>query len=469
MSTSSPGGSNPGPFSLEPGEIAVRIRGGALTIGVVGLGWMGLPTACLYADAGARVIGADMNPGVVERVSKGDPPIDEAGLPAMLKKAVRSGTFSATTNTEEATENSDVLFIVVPTMIDRQKHADYSAVEQACVSIGKGLKQGSLVIFQSTCGPGVTERVVKATLEKYSGLVAGQGFGLAYSPIRAMGGRALQDIQTYNKVVGATDARSLEAACAAISVIVKGELIRVRDIRTAELSKLFETIYRDVNIALANEFALLCEEVGVDYAETAKAANSQPYSHLHSTGVGVGGHCLTVYPYLLQSEAYALDAKLRLVLDGRKINDLMPRHVVKLAADGMRVCGRSLKRARVVVLGVSYRPNVKETRFSPSLDLIGILKRRGARVVAFDPLFTGSEMESMGLVSEPTLRKAVEKADCVILAVAHDEFKKMDTIELAAHMSKMGLIVDCTGVMNPPAVEKTGLVYRGVGRGLWTR
>jgi nucleotide sugar dehydrogenase len=458
-----------GPLSLEPGEIAVRIRDAVLTVAVVGLGWMGLPTACLYADAGARVIGVDMNPKIVERVGKGDPPIDETNLPAMLKKATRSGKLSATTNTEEAAVNADIIFIVVPTMIDRQKRADYSAVEDACASIGKGLKSGSLVIFQSTCGPGVTERVVKATIEKYSGLVAGQGFGLAYSPIRAMGGRALQDIQTYSKVVGAIDVRSLEAACAAISVIVKGELIRVRDIRTAELSKLFETIYRDVNIALANEFAVLCEEVGVDYLEAMKAANSQPYSHLHSTAAGVGGHCLPVYPYLLQTEAYALDAKLRLVLDARKMNDLMPRHVVKLATDGIRICGRSLKRAKVVVLGISYRPNVKETRFSPSLDLIEILKKRGARVVAFDPLFTASEMESLDLVSEPTLRKAVEKADCVILAVAHDDFKKMDTIELAAHMSKKGLVIDCTGLLDPASVEKSGLVYRGVGRGLWTR
>jgi len=465
MSTSTP---QP-PLSLEPGEIAVRIRNGSLTVGVVGLGWMGLPTACLFADAGARVIGVDMNPKVVERVAKGDPPLEEPGLSALLKKGIRSGKLTATTSTEEAATNADILFIVVPTMIDRQKRADYSAVEDACSSIGKNLKSGSLVIFESTCGPGVTERVVKATIEKYSGLTAGQGFGLAYSPIRAMGGRAVQDMQTYSKVVGAIDVRSLEAACATLSVIVKGELIRVRDIRTAELSKLFETIYRDVNIALANEFALLCEELGVDYIETMKAANSQPYSHLHSTGGGVGGHCLPVYPYLLASEAYALDAKLKLVLDGRKINDLMPRHVAKLASDGMRVCGRSIKRAKVVVLGISYRPNVKELRFSPSLDLIGILKKRGARVVAFDPLFNASELESLGLISEPTLRKAVEKADCVILTIAHDEFKKMDTIELAAHMSKKGLIVDCTGLLDPVSVEKSGLVYRGVGRGLWTR
>lgn len=457
------------PLSLEPGEIAIRIKGGDLTICVVGLGWMGLPTASLYAEAGAKVIGADMNPKVVERVTKGDSPIDEPGLSPMLKKAIRSGKFTATTNTEEAAANSDILFIVVPTMIDRQKRADYSAVEEACVSIGKGLKNGSLVIFESTCGPGVTERVVKATIEKYSGLIAGQGFGLAYSPIRAMGGKALQDMQGYNKIVGAVDKKSLEAACAAISVIVKGELIRVRDIKTAELSKLFETIYRDLNIALANEFALLCEEIGVDYLEAMRAANSQPFSHLHSTGVGVGGHCLPVYPYLLATETYALDARLRLVLDGRKMNDLMPRHVAKLASDGMRVCGKSLKRAKVVVLGISYRPNVKENRYSPSLELIAILKKRGARVTVFDPLYNASDMESLGLLSEPTLRKAVEKADCVILTVPHDDFKNMDTVELAAHMSKKGLILDCTGILDPTSVEKTGLVYRGVGRGLWTR
>lgn len=456
-------------LSLEPGEIALRIRDGALTICVVGLGWMGLPIACLYADAGARVIGADMNPDVVEHINKGDSHVAEADYPALLKKTVKTGKLTATTTTEEAVANSDVIFIVVPTMIDRQKRADYSEVEDVCAHIGKSIKKGALVIFESTCGPGVTERVVKGTIEKYSGMVAGQGFGIAYSPIRAMGGRAFQDMQSYSRVVGGIDKRSLEAACAVLSVVVKGELIRVRDIKTAELSKLFETIYRDVNIALANEFALLCEEFAVDYVETSRAANSQPYSHLHSTGVGVGGHCLPVYPYLLATEAFAVDSHLRLVLDARKINDQMPNHTVRLASTGLRVCGKSLKRAKVVVLGISYRPNVKELRYSPSLDLISILKRRGARVTVYDPLFNASEMESMGLTSEASLRRALEKADCVILTVAHDAFKTMGPIELAAHMSKQGVVIDGTGILDPTSVEKSGLVYRGLGRGLWTR
>ena len=176
------------PLTLEPGEIAVRIRDGALTVAVVGLGWMGLPTACLYAEAGAKVIGVDMNPKIVERISRGEPTIDEPGLAVMLKKAIRSGRFTVTTNSEEAASNSDILFIIVPTMIDKQKHADYSSVEDACARIGKNIRPGSLIIFESTCGPGVTERVVKEAIEKYSGLQVGQGFGLAYSPIRAMGG-----------------------------------------------------------------------------------------------------------------------------------------------------------------------------------------------------------------------------------------------------------------------------------------
>jgi UDP-N-acetyl-D-mannosaminuronate dehydrogenase len=176
-----------------------------------------------------------------------------------------------------------------------------------------------------------------------------------------------------------------------------------------------------------------------------------------------------VYPYLLATEAFAFDSRLRLVLDARKINDQMPSHTARLASTGLRVCGKSLKRAKVVVLGISYRPNVKELRYSPSLDLISILKRRGARVTVYDPLFNASEMESMGLTSEASLRRALEKADCVILTVGHDDFKTMGSIELAAHMSKQGLVIDCTGILDPASVEKSGLVYRGLGRGLWTR
>ena len=457
-------------MKLTADEIRARVTNHSLTVAVVGLGWMGLPTAYLFGEAGANVIGVDSNPDVVEKVNRGESYLPEPGLPQLLKKLLSQKRLRATNNTQEAASQSDAIILLVPTLIDKQRSADYSAVESSCRDLGKGIQSGCLLIFTSTCGPGVTERVVKSTLEKYSGLKAGVDFGLAYSPVRAMGGRALGDIQRYPKVVGAIDEKSLGAAEALLSTIVKGGIVKVRDIKTAEASKLFETIYRDVNIALSNEFAMFCEKAEIDYDEVREAANTlKEYCHLHIAGVGVGGHCLPVYPYLLASEAERLEARLKLVLNAREINGGMPSHTARLVANGLRVSGRSVKGSKVVVLGISYRANVKETRFSSSIELIALLKRRGARVVVFDPRFSATEIVDMGYATEPTLKASIEKANCVVITVPHDEFRRIDPRELAASISKSAVIVDCAHILNPSLVEKAGLIYRGVGRGLWTR
>jgi nucleotide sugar dehydrogenase len=454
-------------MSTNPNDIPARMAAGSVTVEVVGLGWMGLPLACLFAQTGARVIGADRNSSIVKSINSGESPINEDGLPELLRKVVRSGKLTATTDTADAASKSDVIVIMVPTLIDRHKKPDYQHVEEACVEIGKGVRPGSLVVFQSTCGPGITDRVVKATIEKHAGLKAGQDYGIAYSPIRAMGGQGLTDMRKYARVVGGIDKTSLDATVAVLSCIVDGKLIKTRDIPTAEASKLFETIYRDVNIALANEFALFCEEAGIDYYEAAKAANSQPYSHLLSPGVGVGGHCLPVYPYLLAAETEK--SKLKIPMDSRLTNDQMPRHVLRMAAEGLRTCGKSTKRSRFTVLGITYRPNVRETRFSPSIDLIGLVRKRGGRVCVYDPLYTPDELKQMGFHAEPTLPGALEKADCAILAVGHNDFRRIKPVDLAANMSKNSVVVDCTGTLEPEEIEKVGLIYRGIGRGLWSK
>jgi len=454
-------------MTTDPVNIPSQLKAGHFTVNVVGLGWMGLPLACLFADAGARVIGADQNSSLVKTINSGKPTINEKGLPELLAKVTRSGKLTATTDTIDASSKSDVIAITVPTLVDQHRKPNYQHVEEACVDIGKGIRPGSLVIFQSTCGPGVTDRVVRATVEKHSGLKAGQDFGVAYSPIRAMGGQGLADMRKYARVVGAVDGASLDATVAVLSCIVDGKLIKTRDIVTAEASKLFETIYRDVTIALANEFALYCEEARIDYFEAMRAANSQPHSHLLLPGPGVGGHCLPVYPYLLMAETEK--AKLRVVMDSRRTNDQMPSHVLRLAAEGLRICGRSVKRSRFTVLGITYRPNVKETRLSPSVDLIGLLRRRGGRVCIYDPLYSPDELKRMGFHAEPTLPGALENADCTILAVSHNEFRSIKAIDLAANMSKNSVVVDCTGTLEPEDIEKVGLVYRGVGRGLWSK
>jgi UDP-N-acetyl-D-mannosaminuronic acid dehydrogenase len=442
---------------------------GNITVAVVGLGWMGMPTACLLADNGAKVIGVDINPNVVQRLNDGNCLLDEPGLDHLVKKLMRTGKLKATTKIEEASSQSDVIIIVVPTLIDQSKKPDYSAIENVCREISKGLRKGSLIIFTGTCGPGVTERITRSILEKHSGLKAGEDFGLGYSPLRAMGGRALTDLQSYNRVVAGIDKKSLDATCTVLSAMTKGEMIKTRNIRTAEATKLFETIYRDVNIGLANEFAIFCEKTGIDYVETMMAANSQPYSHLLVPSAGVGGHCLPVYPYMLLDEARSHDVKLRIVKTSRSMNEDMPRHVVGLAADGLRSVGKSLRRVKVTVLGISYRPNVKEIRYSPSLELLSLLKRRGARITVYDPRFSCDEMSRFGYHAEPTLRKAIEKADCVIITVAHDEFRRLDARDLTALMVRSPVIVDCAHLIDPAQAERGRAIYRGVGRGLWSK
>jgi nucleotide sugar dehydrogenase len=456
-------------MEMEHKEIIDNIANGNITISVIGLGWMGLPTACLFAEAGAKVIGVDTNQLVVDSVNSGISHLPEPEIPELLKKHLQLKKIKATTDAIEATSQSDVIIILVPTLIDSQKKPDYSNVQDACKKIGKGLKEGSLVIFESTCAPGVTERIVKPTIEKYSGLKACENFGLAYSPIRAMSGRALKDIQNYVRILGALDEKSLEVAYSVLSTITKGGIIKVSDIKTAEASKLFETIYRDVNIALANEFAIVCESIGIDYIEVMKAANSQPYSHLHIPGVGVGGHCLPVYPYMLLEEAKTIDVKLKLIKEARRMNEAMPKHVLRLIANGLRVCGKTLKRSKATILGISYRANVKEVRFSPAIELINLLKRRGVKVIAYDPNYDFSEIEKMGFNSKPTFEQAIEGADAIVITVAHDEFKNLDLKKIAIYLRKPSLIVDCAHVVDPKEAESNGLIYRGVGRGLWTK
>jgi len=456
-------------MKLKPEEITKELARGNLTVTIIGLGWMGLPLACLFAEAGAKVLGADKNLKLVEKINRGESPIDEPRLPQLLAKHTSSGRLRALDNVEKAVSGSDVVVIAVPTLVDEQKQADYNILESCCREIGKGLLPGALVILMSTVAPNTTERLVKTTLEKHSGLVAGEDFGLAYSPIRAMGGRALKDIQEYKKTVGGIDRASLKAASAVLNAIVKGGLFETSDIKTAEASKIFETVYRDLNIALANELALYCERAGIDYYEAMQAANSQPYSHLHHPGIGVGGHCLPLYPYMLQTEAHALGLKLKLIKAGRRINDEMPGHVARLAASGLRQAGRSLTRARITVLGISYRANVKETRYSPAISLIEALKRRGSKVTVYDPKYIYTEIKTMGYDSEATLEAAISEAECVILTVGHDEFQKIDPKDLAAHTAKGCVIVDAAGIIDPKTVEKMGMVYRGVGKGIWTK
>ena len=450
-------------------EFEERVERRDITVAVAGLGWMGLSLAALYAEAGCRVIGVDINPNIVESVNKGRSLIKEPDLEETLRRTVPSRRLKASTDMVESAAEADAVLIAVPTLIDEGKKADYAALEKASKEIGKGLRSESCVIVQSTCAPGVTEKVVKRSVEKLSSLTAGADFSLAYSPIRAMIGRVLKDIRSYPKVLGGLDEKSLETASLITSVVSRGGIVKVKDIRTAEAAKIFETIYRDVNIALANEFATLCEAIGIDYVDAMKAANTQPYSHLHMPGVGVGGHCLPVYPYLLLTEAFEAGVKMRLIGYARRVNENMPNHTLSLVLNALKACGKPLARRRIAVLGVAYRPNVKEIRFSAALELVKLLNKRGGRVVVYDPMYNHQELKELGLDAKPSLKMALEGADCAVITVAHDEFKKLKPSDFAFHMSMPGAVVDGACTVDASPMERAGLIYRGIGRGVWTK
>ena len=452
-------------MEMDPKEAADALKNGGVTVCVAGLGWMGLPTACLFADAGCRVIGVDVDEHVVEQTNKGKSHIEEPGVGPLIKKHISSGRLLATDSVGGAAAESDIFVIIVPTTVDYRKKPNYSAVEKVSKDIAAGLRRGSLVIFESTVGPGVTEDIVKGIIEKASGLQAGKDFGLAYSPIRATAGRVLEDLQNYPRVVAGLDERSLELASAILGTVVKERIIKVRDIKTAELTKLFENIYRDVNIALANELAMFCEKVRINYMEAREAANTQPYSHLHVPSVGVGGHCIPLNPYFLIDEAEAAGAKVRLITYARKVNDDMPAHMVKLTAEALRSGRKTLMRAKIAVLGISYRADVKEVKFSPVIEIIKRLLKKGARVTVYDPYFRAKEIGEMGFQGLDSLERAIEGVDCILVAVGHKRFKGLKIEELARYTKRPLIIVDGSHLFDFKNVKRKEFVYREVGYG----
>jgi len=434
-------------------------------IAVVGCGRMGLPTACLFSDAGFQVICLDINPYIVKQINEGKSPTAEQGLGRLLKENLKKGRVKATTDAKDAIPNSDIIILTVDTPVDKNRRSDYSNLEESCKSVGLNLKPGSLLIIQSTLGPYVTETLVKETLETASGLKAGVDFGLAYSPIRASAGRTIRDMTSYQRIVAAVNEQSLKAAKAVLKTIIKSGLVEVSDIKTAEAIKLFENVYRDVNIALANEFAKLCEKAKIDYIEAQKAANTQPYCHLLRPGI-VSGH-IPKDPYILIAEAENLGVKLKLTALARRVNDETLKHAVNLVKEALRSCEKTLKRSKVAVLGVSFRPNVKEAKGSLVLELVRLLKKGGAIVSVFDPYFSYKELKDLGYSAEGTLAKTVEGADCLIIPVGHDKFKRLSLRSMGVLMKKPAAIVDLGHVVNPLEAEKQGFVYRGLGRGVW--
>jgi len=425
---------------------------------VVGLGRIGLPLASLYADAGVKVVGVDSNQQVVELVGKGVPPFQEPGLDELLKRVVAEGRLRVECDRPRAAAEAQAIILIVPTLVNAKKDPDYSILEEVSLSLGRGLKPGSLVLVESTVAPGVTESIVGRAVERSSGLKAGEGFKLAYSPIRASSGRILQDLAGYPRVVGGLDGASLEEAARLVAQVSKGGVVRMSSIKAAEAVKLFENVYRDVNIALANELSAYCQRAGLDYMAIAEAANTQPFCHLLRPGI-VGGKCIPVNPYFLIKDAQSRGVPLSLVKAGRRVNEGSVKEAIRLIAAALERVGFPLKGARVGVLGVSYKADVKEDHLSPAKMLQASLRRRGAKPVFWDPYFSQAELEELGFEAAGSLERLLEVADCVVVAVGHKELAKLKGVILEGVSRKGGAVVDCSGLAIFKPQDSAGRAY----------
>jgi len=374
----------------------------------------------------------------------------EEGLSKGLRGVVSNGLLVATTDVADAVCKSEVIIVIVPLTIDEKKRIDYTSIESATAAVAKGLQKGSLVIFETTLPVGDTRGRFGPLLEEGSGLKMGEGFHLAYSPERVYVGRIFADLKRYPKVVGGIDERSTELVVDFYSRALEAEILPVANCETAELVKLMETTYRDVNIALANEFAAYAAQHGIDVMEAIEAANTQPFSHIHRPGIGVGGHCIPVYPYFLMNDS----PHLKLVRLARGINDNMPHYGVETIEWEMG----GLKDKSILILGLAYRENVPEAAFTATVPLIEELKRRGARVFAHDPFFSLEEIEEFGAIG--CNLQELPEMEGIILQSYHDQYRDLDF----SVCKNCAVILDGRNVLSKEKIEGLGIRYIGIGR-----
>jgi UDP-N-acetyl-D-mannosaminuronic acid dehydrogenase len=430
---------------------------------VMGLGYIGLPTASTFATHGIKVVGVDVNQRVVETLQNGEIHIHEPGLRTLVQAALKSGNLEICDHPEDA----DAFIIAVPTPFkeastksqvaggQQQAYplADLSYVVSAAEAITPFLRSGNLVVLESTSPPRTTEDVVAPILEK-SGLKAGVDFHLAYSPERVLPGQILRELIENARVIGGVDPASAQAGHDLYATFVRGQIIQTTA-TTAEMVKLMENTTRDVNIAIANEFARLAERFGVDVWEAISLANLHPRIDILHPGPGVGGHCISVDPWFLVEAAPDLT---QLIHMARNVNDAQPAHVVEL----IRQAAGEIKGKRIAILGLAYKPDVDDLRESPAIEVARLLIEAGAEVISYEPFKVDSQIP--GIAAAPSLEAALNGSDVLALLVAHTPIKNLHPEDVAA-LTDSRLIVDTVNIWNTAIWESAGFVIHRLGVG----
>lgn len=408
---------------------------------VVGLGYIGLPTACLLARAGHAVIGVDVNEERVNILKNRKTPFPEPGLPELFKSAFKNIQFST------KPVSADAFIISVPTPTTENKKPDLTYVKSASKSVSEVVKDGNLVVLESTVPPGTSEKIVLPILLR--GKKKGTRIYVSHAPERAIPGRTITEMVENDRAIGGIDPDSTALTMEIYSSFVKGK-IHPTDATTAELVKLIENTFRDVNIAFANELARLCESIGVDVWEARKLANLHPRVNIHSPGPGVGGHCISVDPWFLVRRGNAGTEMIKL---SRKINDSMPAFVVERVAEMLA----GVKNPVVTILGVAYKGNVDDWRETPALEIIELAEKRGWKVKIHDPL-----VSTFPFRVGKDFKKAVQGSDCLIIVADHSLYEDVDPANIRGMRSKR--IFDSRNLIDGSVWEMAGFEVKVLGK-----
>lgn len=447
-----------------------------MEIVVVGMGYVGIPAAALFADVeGLRVTGiqrrSKRSAWKIDCLNAGKSPIggEEPGLEELIGKVVREGKFRVTDDTS-VYEKADAILIDVQTPVDENHVPRYESLRQVSADIGEKMKRGALIALESTVAPGTTQFVVKPILEEHSGMKAGVDFNLVYSYERVMVGRLLYNLQHMPRVVGGLTPECTRRGVDLYRKIVKAEVLPT-DCLTAEVAKVTENTYRDVNVAFANEIALVCESLNINVHDVRRLVNSlpfdpsnprkNPYRNMHIPGGGVGGHCLPKDPWLLKHglDAYgSFEFTPNIIVESRRMNDYMPLHMKELLVEALDERGIELGNAKVCILGLAFLEDSDDTRNTPTVPLYNLLKNECHDVVIHDPHV--KEFEGAPLVND--LEAAVKGKDCVLVATRHREYRQLSLDWLKDRM-RTPIIVDGRNTFDRDSCVQAGFSFRGVG------
>ena len=406
---------------------------------IIGLGYVGLPLAREFSTV-LDVIGYDIDTQKIDKLSMGNDDIHFTTNPKDIAKA-------------------DLVIITVPTPVTRSKQPDLSYIKKACAIVAKNLRKNTVVILESTVYPGVTEEIVKPILDK-SGLKYGEEFYLAYSPERINPGDEKHTIKTITKVVGGMN-EEVTNLVANLYRKICNNVHKTKDIKTAEAAKVIENIQRDLNIALMNELSLIFDKMGLDTRAVIKAASTKWNFHPYKPGL-VGGHCIPIDPYYLVYKAKELGYHPQVILAGRSVNDHMPKHVAEIAIKALNDAGKVIKDSKILLMGLTYKENVSDTRKSPTREIIKELKEFDCKIYGYDPLLSKKEIEGFGvnsLNSLDSLHKN-DKMDSIIITVAHDAFKPITLDKLKNIMNEKPVLIDVRNLFNKKEAEEKGFYYR---------